>query len=74
MFLKPIKQGCVVSSSFTVKIIKIPTICQNEQILRKDCYRQFLSRSKPLFQNEAKCEAIDILMQIKLIFTRKVSL
>ena len=38
----------------------------------------FLRCPKPLFQSEAKCEATDIkmiffiLMQIKLIFTRKV--
>ena len=74
MFLNLKKRGWVVSSSFTIKIIKIPTICQGGQILRKDCYRQFLSRFKPLFENEAKCEAIDILMQIKLIFIRKVLL
>ena len=39
--------------------------------------RSFLSWPKPLFQNKAKCKAIDIkiifiLTQMKLIFTRKV--
>ena len=42
-------------------------------------FRPFLSCPKPLFQSEAKCEAIDMKMifysqQIKLIFTRKVLL
>ena len=43
-----------------------------------DINRPFASCPKPLFHNEAKCEAIDmkilffILMQIKLVFTRKV--
>ena len=43
-----------------------------------DINRPFASCPKPLFHNEAKCEAIDmkilffILMQIKLIFTTKV--
>ena len=39
--------------------------------------RPFPSCPKPLFQNKAKCEAIDmkilfIFMQMKLIFTRKL--
>ena len=41
------------------------------------CNRPFPTCSKPLFQSEATCKAIElkmifILTQIKLIFTRKV--